>query len=152
LKLNIIFKVFSIEKHNMKKLLLILCITIGSQAIAQKDVAVPTIAFKAPLGKTITRNEVSITLSEILEDSRCPSDVTCVWAGRIRAKVVVSISGKQTETVVVVFERGKQTVLATTENCIFKAIKISPYPSSANKNDLAYELLVVETCTISEEE
>jgi hypothetical protein len=31
---------------------------------------------------------------EVVEDSRCPPDVTCVWAGRIRLRVAVSGAGE----------------------------------------------------------
>lgn len=136
----------------MKNILLLLSLIICTQSIAQKEVKVPTIAFKVPLGETITRGTVAITLAEILEDSRCPSDVTCVWAGRAKVKVLVAIDGKETEEQIVLFERGKQTVIATTEGCVFKAMKLAPYPTAATKNNLAYELLVSEVCNISEEE
>ncbi len=33
----------------------------------------------------ITDENISITFQEVLEDSRCPVDVTCIWAGLAKA-------------------------------------------------------------------
>lgn len=35
--------------------------------------------------------EVKITFVDVLEDSRCPSDVTCVWAGRGTVELEIQI-------------------------------------------------------------
>lgn len=32
---------------------------------------------------------------EVVEDSRCPADVTCVWAGRLRLRAVVSGAARE---------------------------------------------------------
>lgn len=42
------------------------------------------------VGETKFINGVRVTLNKIVEDSRCPSDVVCVWAGRL----VVSLTLK----------------------------------------------------------
>lgn len=38
---------------------------------------------------------IKIQFSELLEDSRCPTDVQCVWAGRVALKVIFSQNGNQ---------------------------------------------------------
>lgn len=43
------------------------------------------------IGETKNISGVAITLQKISEDSRCPIGVTCIWAGRVIAKVHVSI-------------------------------------------------------------
>jgi hypothetical protein len=56
--------------------------------------------FRAPgtvtarLGEEVRLGEVRVRPIEVLEDSRCPRDVTCVWAGRIRVRVAVSGVGE----------------------------------------------------------
>lgn len=40
----------------------------------------------AKLGETILFSEVSGKVIEVLEDSRCPSDVQCIQAGTVRVK------------------------------------------------------------------
>ena len=47
--------------------------------------------------KIIGNNLFSITFSEILEDSRCPTttDINCVWAGRILIEIEINDSDKK---------------------------------------------------------
>ena len=44
----------------------------------------------ARLGQEVRLGEFRIRPLAVLEDSRCPLDVTCVWAGRIRLRVAVN--------------------------------------------------------------
>lgn len=44
---------------------------------------------------------------EMLEDSRCPANANCVWAGRVRVRVTVTADGK-TETVELALGEPKQ--------------------------------------------
>jgi len=39
--------------------------------------------------QTMFINGVKITLNKIIQDSRCPTDVTCIWAGNITANVTL---------------------------------------------------------------
>jgi hypothetical protein len=41
----------------------------------------------AHLGETVKLHDVRITPLRVLEDSRCPQDAACVWAGRVRLAV-----------------------------------------------------------------
>lgn len=48
----------------------------------------------ARLGQEVQIGDVRVRPLELIEDSRCPLDVTCVWAGRVRVKVAVSGAGE----------------------------------------------------------
>jgi hypothetical protein len=48
-------------------------------------------------GQTATVGPVSVTPLTLLEDSRCPKDVQCVWAGRVR--IEASVNGERREMV-----------------------------------------------------
>lgn len=126
----------------MKYILLLTFIVVSNFGFAQEQVKVPTIAFKVPLGETVQLDDVAFSLTEILEDSRCPSDVTCVWEGS--AKIVLEIEeiGGEKRTKEVTFQGRKQTVLLETATHFYRAIKLAPYPTAATKNKLAYELLI----------
>lgn len=41
--------------------------------------------------------EIAVKLTGIASDSRCPSDVTCVWAGEVVARLAVRNGGKTTQ-------------------------------------------------------
>jgi len=48
--------------------------------------------FTLSIGQTaVVRGEnLRITFLEVLEDSRCPKNVTCIWAGRVRCLVEIT--------------------------------------------------------------
>lgn len=68
----------------------------------------------ASLNQRILNNGVYITPLEVSEDSRCPEDVQCVWAGRVLLKARLERNDVTKEVIFsnsVVFE-GKTTTLA----------------------------------------
>jgi hypothetical protein len=58
-----------------------------SDAIAQKEVE---ISVKAGKTKCERSSRVSIRLVEVVEDSRCPEGVNCIWAGRAVVKITAA--------------------------------------------------------------
>ncbi|MFL5640104.1 MAG: hypothetical protein ACJ78M_12080 [Gemmatimonadaceae bacterium] len=65
---------------------------LGCAPVETAITAEPGTSFTLPLGKTaaIRGTDARLTFTEVREDSRCPTDVTCVWEGD--AKIAVSIS------------------------------------------------------------
>ena len=128
----------------MKKLLLIFSIVsiiVSCQALAQKQDTPETI-FNIPLTKTSTHDGVSITLVAVVEDSRCPRDTTCIWAGKAVVKILVSGADQELQEITVVFQNESQSVIATTEDTVFTALKLLPYPGDSNGKEVGYQLLV----------
>ncbi len=79
----------------MKNSLFILFVLMTSFIFSQEvPAASPKIAIKIPLGESITLENHTIKFMEVLEDSRCPKNTTCVWEGRARVLVEVSEKGK----------------------------------------------------------
>ena len=67
-------------------------------AFGQEDSAeTPKIAIKIPLGETVVIKGIAVKFVEVLEDSRCPTGVTCIWAGRTVVKVEVGSNGNKRE-------------------------------------------------------
>lgn len=52
---------------------------------------------RARIGQTVQVSGVAVTPLEVLEDSRCPADVQCIWAGRLRLKAKVDARGASSE-------------------------------------------------------
>lgn len=52
----------------------------------------------ARIGETVRVHGMRVTPLRVLEDSRCPARVTCVWAGRVR--LAVRIGGTMRELTV----------------------------------------------------
>jgi hypothetical protein len=57
--------------------------------------AEPGVAFSLPIGKTaaINGSGTRLTFRLVREDSRCPTDVTCIWAGDAKIDVTISRNG-----------------------------------------------------------
>jgi hypothetical protein len=51
--------------------------------------------FSLSIGQSvvITGENLEIKFQEVVEDSRCPKDVTCVWAGRVSCVVEITEDG-----------------------------------------------------------
>lgn len=60
----------------------------------------PGVAFTLAPGQTATvrRADARVTFREVREDSRCPVDVQCVWAGDAKVEVTIARTGAPTET------------------------------------------------------
>lgn len=52
---------------------------------------------RAGIGQTVAVDGPRVTPLEVLEDSRCPRGVQCVWAGRVRISARIDL-GKGSET------------------------------------------------------
>ena len=60
----------------------------GSAAARQGD----TVSLKIGQQRTVKPSKVRIKFLSVVEDSRCPTDVNCIWAGNAKIKVLVSTS------------------------------------------------------------
>ena len=120
----------------------------AGQAGAKAQNTTPTIAenneFTIGLGEHQKIHGVTITFLEVLEDSRCPKDVDCVWAGQAKIKISIEEKGKASFDKEILFDAlGKEIVIHSSETAIIKAIALSPYPmTSMPKKDRAYYLEV----------
>ncbi len=76
------------------------CATVETTIVAQ-----PGVEFALPLGKTaaINASGARITFKQVSEDSRCPVDVQCVWAGDAKIDLTISRSGAPDDLKVISF-------------------------------------------------
>jgi hypothetical protein len=80
----------------------ILLVSSGGCAPMQTTAVIvePGVAFTLAPGQTATVKtaDTRITFREVREDSRCPVDVQCVWAGDAKVEVNIARNGVPTET------------------------------------------------------
>ncbi|MCW5518238.1 hypothetical protein J1N09_00200 [Aureitalea sp. L0-47] len=112
----------------------------------EEKVDPPQIAIKIQLGETITLDGTQITFSEVLEDSRCPREVQCVWAGSARVKITIALDRENASSRELIFGAIRQgetsnNLVAETDDFHYEAIGISPYPQVPGE-ELDYSLLV----------
>ena len=82
---------------------------------------------KLHLGQTVSVNGLSFTL-EGVDDSRCPSDVTCVWAGQVTATVIVE---NKTHAKMINFVPGDSYIFFSPYKITL--LDVSPYPVSTEQ-------------------
>ncbi|MBT8262187.1 MAG: hypothetical protein KJO05_05150 [Bacteroidia bacterium] len=131
----------------MKYFIAICLFTFFGTSYAQEEkVETPQIAIRIDLGETINLEGAQITFAEVLEDSRCPTDVQCVWAGRARVLILVSEPDKPEVSKEVIFgqvmqNEVKDMLLLLKEEYVIKAINIAPYPKEPGE-ELEYSILI----------
>ena len=109
----------------MKKLILLLFIFTSLQIFSQTE-------YKITSKKRVPLKGNHLKLKSIVNDSRCPENVTCVWAGEVSVVVEVYIDKKLVEEKTIVFnsknnEENKNWFQKYYCDKI-KSISVSPYP------------------------
>lgn len=51
----------------------------------------------AKLGQSVRVDGPRVTPLEVLEDSRCPMNARCVWAGQVRLRIAIELGAGRTE-------------------------------------------------------
>ncbi len=127
----------------MKKLLFLALILVSTLGFSQeKPIEVPMIVTKLPIGETVQFENATVKFIKVLEDSRCPKDVTCIWEGQAKLLVEVTENGKESKEMELLFD-GKNIIYAS-EGYILKGMSLSPYPTSDTVGKMEYVLLISE--------
>lgn len=137
-----LFEVFN-KNNDMKIYFAFVCIlcfsafnpVLGQDKVIAQDsakvvVTPPVIAVKLMLGKKVVLSKTEITFEAVLEDSRCPKNVTCIWAGQATIRVRIKPVGSPEELREITFSPGLQgpVLLAVTKNCRIVVDNLHPYP------------------------
>ena len=64
--------------------------TPGTEAARQPQ----SVTVKINNKTTVPKTGMTIAFTELVEDSRCPTDTTCVWAGNAKIKIRVTKNGR----------------------------------------------------------
>lgn len=105
--------------------------------------------FKLKAGQQVTvkGTKLRIRFIAVENDSRCPTDVTCVWAGNAAVQLQLGI-GRVSKTVTLNTSKGPSFVGETEyRGYKVKLVELSPYPRSNRKigrRDYTATLLVSE--------
>ncbi|MBN3520584.1 hypothetical protein JYB62_11305 [Algoriphagus lutimaris] len=98
--------------------------------------------------ETITFCEVpiSITFSKILEDSRCPENVVCIWQGLAELEVLIEVDGKEEAYLLSTYPSFRNIPSEVqVDGYRFSLKNVSPYPNttkSYQEKDYNIQLLV----------
>jgi|GEM_PF-565059 len=122
-------------------------------ASAQDEVEIETYFAETKVGESFNFNERTIQFKEVLVDSRCPGDVTCVRAGE--AKILVEIFkgekslGKEIITLGANVNSFKTSLAKFFEEELdIEFLALSPYPKTSRKikaSDYQLKFKITET-------
>ena len=106
---------------------------VSGQSIQKSEYRLQLIVeFSLSVGQTavIGKQALQITFEDVVEDSRCPSDVTCIWAGRVSC--IIKIVQDSSEYRMVLTEPGLTDQYATVTYEEYQlAFHVTPYPEAA---------------------
>ncbi|MEH6406124.1 MAG: hypothetical protein V7767_02495 [Leeuwenhoekiella sp.] len=124
----------------MTKVIFILCFLAYGLGFSQvletdsvevtKPITPPQIVIKAPYGKMINLGEISLKFKEVVSDSRCPSDVNCIWAGEAVVRVELYKDGKFLEEREIKFPSENTKNLFTSDALNLEGYSLNPYPKA----------------------
>lgn len=103
----------------------------GCASVTTAVDAEPGGSFTLALGETasVKGTHARITLRAVRDDSRCPVDVTCVWAGDAKIELVISRKGSPDETrVLSIAPANNETQVG---NLRIRFVSLAPVPRQA---------------------
>lgn len=78
-------------------------------------------------------SDATLTFTEVIEDSRCPTGVQCVWAGRARI-VIEKTEGGQTTPVELSTESAEAST-AEVDGMVIRLVQLDPHPAEGQQID-----------------
>ena len=113
--------------------LIILLFQVSLSAQDSTNTESPKIISKLKLGSVIEFDSKSIKFVKVMEDSRCPTGVSCMWEGQAKVQIELYENGKLLETKELIFGKTninpkKQELVMTKGDKTVYAYTISPYP------------------------
>lgn len=133
----------------MKQLLSISLFLFSISFLAQNESAMtPKIAIKLNKGETLKLHDVTLTFTEVIEDSRCPKYTNCIWAGRAIVQLeVLDEKGIKQDKVIILGEtkadESADRTLYRKDGYILEVIGLNPYPEEGSELT-PYRLLISE--------
>ena len=105
--------------------------------------------FKLKVGQQVKIRDAGITVSldRIVEDSRCPTGVTCIWAGN--GKVGLRLSKAKSDAVSVELNTYAGPKSSTYQGYEVRLVRLDPYPKkdvTTSKDAYVATLMVCKNC------
>ena len=107
--------------------ILMLMFALGSVDIGAATRKAETLRVQINQEKRFPKSRLSVRFVELVEDSRCPTDTNCVWAGNARIKVQVRANGRSHD---LTLDTNGPKQAATAEGYSIKLVRLTPAPRS----------------------
>ena len=77
--------------------------------------------------------DIKVKFVKVTEDSRCPSDVVCIWAGQVSVLINVNDNGKDLGDIKLTLGANKDDAVKDIGEYYLKLIVVKPYPISTKR-------------------
>ena len=77
--------------------------------------------------KRFAKSKLSVRFVELVDDSRCPTDTNCVWAGNAQIKIRVTKNGRSHD---LTLDTNGPNQMVKTEGYSIKLVDLTPHPRS----------------------
>lgn len=98
-------------------------------------------------GELLTFSNKAIRFKEVVSDSRCPKEVTCVWAGEAKVLVELFENGNFLEEKIITVSRGGIPLNFSAKEILYsiQGLMLLPYPSTKKVDpDYSLEVKIIE--------
>lgn len=118
----------------MKYVFMCLLLVLSSGILAQETEQVNFYSSTLQIGEMLNLGNRSLKFKNVVSDSRCPKDVTCIWAGEAIVSVEVYEDGKCIEEKLIVVTPSNISLKFTSGNMMYSiaGLGLSPIPSVKN--------------------
>src|SRR5437867_1183279 len=112
-------------------------------AFADVQDSVPSIngtQFQLKVNQTtsLESDSIKVKFLNVTTDSRCPSDVTCVWQGEVKIHVNIIENNKDLGNFSLTSRAGQEDLaIQSFDGYSIQVVKVEPYPTSGNKISLS---------------
>lgn len=133
----------SLKKLLKVKLLLISFLLLSVTGFAQKAKLDSEFSLKAGSETLVTEAGLKIKFGTVVEDSRCPEGVDCIWAGN--GKITVTLKKGRHKAASFELNTMMEPKGITYQGYEIKLVKLDPYPKhdvTAKKSDYVATLVV----------
>ncbi len=123
----------------MKKIIFMFCVfflPVLAFAQGEKDSAMVErvkLDIDLEVGQDLLFGQTKVRFLKVISDSRCPRQVTCIWAGEAKVLLGIELKGEYFEREVVISGSGAELPLA--EDFLMQVSHLRPYPETAKGID-----------------
>jgi hypothetical protein len=125
---------FETERFSLKN--------INTQPNVNADLGV-NFKLKMAQSAVLSDEDFRITFSRVAEDSRCPSDVVCIWAGQVTVVLQFALGEQNPEEHSLTLSADNKPAVKQIGKYLVELLKVIPYPTDSNPISVSnYEIIL----------
>lgn len=133
----------------MRSILSFILLMVSTGLLAQDQPKPEPIVYSSLLqpGELLSFSNKAIRFKEVVSDSRCPKEVTCVWEGEAKVLVELYENGNFLEEKIITISSGSIPLDFSAKDFLYniQGLMLLPYPSAKQVDpDYSLELQIIQ--------